>query len=378
MKKYQTLKIHTFPCSDVRFKYYSCAFMNFHEKISNFQSLHFSKFRCEIQVLFMRFHEFSWKNIKLSKFTLFQVQMWDSTIIHALSWIFMKKYQIFKVHTFPSSDVRFKYYSCAFMNFHEKYQTLKIHTFPSSDVRFNYYSCAFMNFHEKYQTFKVHIFPISDVRFKYYSCAFMNFHEKISNLKNSHFSKLRCEIQVLFMRFYEFSWKNIKLSKFTFFQVQMWDSSIIHALSWIFIKKYQILKIHTFPSSDVRFKYYSCAFMNFHEKISHFQSSHFSKFRCEIQLLFMRFHEFSWKNIKLSKFTLFQIQMWDSTIIHALSWIFMKKYQTFKVHTFPISDVRFKYYSCAFMNFHEKISNFKNSHFSKFRSEIQVLFMRFH
>ena len=103
-------------------------------------------------------------------------------IIHALSWIFMKKYQIFKVHTFPSSD-----------------------------VRFNYYSCASWIFMKKYQTFKVHTFPSSDVRFKYYSCAFMNFPEKISNSLSSHFSKFRCEIQVLFMRFHEFSWKNIKL-----------------------------------------------------------------------------------------------------------------------------------------------------------------------
>jgi hypothetical protein len=54
-------------------------------------------------------HALSWffmKKIKLSKFTLFQVQMWDSSIIHALSLIFLKKYQTFKVHTFPSSDVR--------------------------------------------------------------------------------------------------------------------------------------------------------------------------------------------------------------------------------------------------------------------------------
>ena len=34
---------------------------------------------------------------------------------------------------------------------------------------------------------------------------------------------------------------------------------------------------------------------------------------------------------------------------------FHEKYQTFKVRSFPSSDVRFKYYSCAFMNFHEKI-----------------------
>ena len=34
-------------------KYFSCAFMNFHHKISNFQSLIFSQFRCEIQVFFV-------------------------------------------------------------------------------------------------------------------------------------------------------------------------------------------------------------------------------------------------------------------------------------------------------------------------------------
>jgi hypothetical protein len=156
--------------------------------------------------------------------------MWDSSIIHALSWIFMKKYETFKVHPFPGSDMRFKYYSC----------------------------------------------------------AFMNFHEKISKFQISPFSRFKCEIKVLFMRFHEFSWKKNFQSSF-------------------------------FPSSDVIFKYYLCIFMNFREKISNFQSSFFSKFRCEIQVLFMRFHEFSWKNIKLSKFVLFPVQMRDSSIIHALS-----------------------------------------------------------
>ena len=129
-------KFPPFPGSDVRFKYYSCAFMNFHEKISNFQNSHFSHFRCEIQVLLMRFHEFSWKNIKLSKFVFFL----------------------------------------------------------NSDVRFNYYSCAFINFYEKYQTFKIRSLPRSDVRFKYYSCAFINFHEKISNFQSLLISQFRCEI----------------------------------------------------------------------------------------------------------------------------------------------------------------------------------------
>ena len=54
----------------------------------------------------------------------------------------------------------------------------------------------------------------------------------------------------------------------------------------------------------------------------------------------------------------------------------MKKYQTFKLHTFHISDVRFKYYSCAFINFPEKISNFQSSHFSKFRCEERGIRLR--
>ena len=138
------------------------------------------------------------------------------------------------------------------------------------------------------------------------------------------------------MRFHEFSWKNIKLSMFTLFLVQMWDSSVI-------LQKYQTFKVYSFPSSDVRFKYYS-------SKMSNFQSSLLSHFRCEIQVLFF-------KNIKLSKLTLFLVQMWYSSIIHAVSWIFMKKYQTFNVHSFPSSDVRFKCYS-------SKISNFQSLLFS--------------
>jgi hypothetical protein len=131
-EKYKTFQVHSFPSSDVRFKYYSCAFRNFHEKLSIFQSSFFSQFRCEIQVLFIRFHEFPWKNIKILKVRSFQ------SIIHALSWIFMKNYQSFKVRYFSSSDVRIKYCSCAFMNFHEKYQFFKVRSFPSSDVRLKY------------------------------------------------------------------------------------------------------------------------------------------------------------------------------------------------------------------------------------------------
>jgi hypothetical protein len=68
-------------------------------------------------------------------------------------------------------------------------------------------------------------------------------------------------------------------------------------IQWIFMKKHQTFKVHFFPNSDLRFKYFSCAFMNFHEKISNFQCSLFSQYRCEIKVLFMRFHEFSWKFI---------------------------------------------------------------------------------
>jgi hypothetical protein len=137
--------------------------------------------------------------------------------------------------------------------------------------------------------------------------------------------------------------KNIKLSKFTLLQVQMWDSSIIHALSWIFMKKYQNFKVHSFPSSDV---------------------------------LFIPFHEFSWKNIKLSKFTFFPVQMWDSSIIHALSRIFIKNIKFSKLTFLPSSDVRIKYYSCAFMNFHEKISNFQK--FALFQLKYPLLKLKYY
>jgi hypothetical protein len=194
---------------------------------------------------------------------------------------FLEKYQTFKVGSFPSSDVRFKYYSCAFINFHEKYQTFKVHPFTSSDVRFKYLSCAFMNFHEKIPKFQISPFS----RFKCdIQVLFMRFHEFSWKKKLSKFifSQFRFEIQVLFIHFHEFSWKNIKLSKFVLFPVQMWDSSITSSIS--------------------------CAFMNFHEKILNFQSSFFYKFRCEIKVFFVRFHEFSWKNIKLSKFVFSQFR----------------------------------------------------------------------
>jgi hypothetical protein len=108
--------------------------------------------------------------------------------------------------------------------------------------------------------------------------------------------------------------KNIKFSKFVHFPVEMWDSSIIHARSWIFMKSYRNFKVHPFPSWDVRFKSFSCAFRNFHEEMLIFQSSFFSQLRCDIKVFFMRFHEFSSKNIEFSKFNLFPVQMWDSSL----------------------------------------------------------------
>ena len=123
--------------------------------------------------------------------------------------------------------------------------------------------------------------------------TWVNFHEKISNFQSSFFSQFRCEIQLLFMRFHKLSWKisNFQSSFFSQFRFEI-----------------QVL------------------FMRFHKfswNISNFQSSPFYKFRCEIQVFVMCFHEFSWKNIKLSKLVLFSVQMWDSSIFHALSLFFM-------------------------------------------------------
>jgi hypothetical protein len=84
----------------VRFNAFACTFISFNEKILNSKSSPFSKFICEIQCIFMHFHQISWKNIEFWKFTIFQVQMWDSMHFHALSSVFMKKYWILKVHLF--------------------------------------------------------------------------------------------------------------------------------------------------------------------------------------------------------------------------------------------------------------------------------------
>ena len=106
--------------------------------------------------------------------------------------------------------------------------------------------------------------------------------------------------------------KIFRFSKLTFYQVQMWDSSLF-----------------IIPNSDVRFKSLSFALKCFNEKISNFQSWLFSQFSCEIQVIMpsiMGFHE---------------------------------KYRIFKVDSFPSSDVRFKSLIYAFMGFHEKYCFFK-------------------
>jgi hypothetical protein len=203
----------------------------------------------------MHLHEFSWKNIELSKFTFFLVHMWYSMYSHALAWISMKNYWTFKVHFFLSLDVRFNALSCTCMNFHEKYKNLKftlfivqiwdsmhLHEFSWKNIElskftfflvhmwFSMYSHALAWISMKnYWTFKVHFFLSLDVRFNA-----LNFHEKYKNLKFTLFI-----VQIWdSMHLHEFSWKNIELSKFTFILVQMWDSMHCHALVWIFIKKY--------------------------------------------------------------------------------------------------------------------------------------------
>ena len=157
----------------------------------------------------MPLHEFSWKNIELSKFTFFLVQMWVMRF-NALAWIFMKKYWTFKVLFFLSSDVRFNALAWIFM---KKYWTFKVHFFVSWDVRFN----ALGIFMKKYWTVKM------------WDSNFFSFLVLMWDSMHMH----------------EFSWKNIELSKFTFFLVQMWVMRF-NALAWIFMKKYWTFKVHFF------------------------------------------------------------------------------------------------------------------------------------
>ena len=147
------------------------------------------------------------------------------------------------------------------------------------------------------------------------------------------------------------------------------------------MKKYWNFKIYYFHSSDLRFNAFSSAFIRFHEKILKFQSSLFSQFRCGIRRMFKRFHKISWKNIEISKLSLFPVQMWVSMHLRAHTEIFMKKYYNFKIHSITSSDVGFNASSSAFIRFHEKILNFQSSLFSQFRFKIQCIsrdFIRYH
>ena len=133
-----------------------------------------------------------------------------------------------------------------------------------------------MDFHEKILNFQKSLFLSSDKRFNALAYTCMDFHEKILNFQSLLFSYFSCEIQCIVMHLHLlFSWKNIELSKFTFFLV-----------------------------------------------------------RCEIQSICIHMQEFSWKNIKLSKFNFFFFNMTNSMHCHALAWIFIKKYWNFKVHCF--------------------------------------------
>ena len=104
----------------------------------------------------------------------------------------------------------------------------------------------------------------------------------------------------------------------------MRNSSLFHAVSWVFMKRFRIFKKITIFSVQMR-----------------------------ESILFMRFHNISWKNIELfKKITLFLVQIIDSSLFHAHLWVFMKKYWIFK-------DI-------------QRYFDFQSSHFTKFRCEIQV------
>jgi hypothetical protein len=203
-----------------------------------------------------------------------------------------------------------------------KYRIFKVHWFPDQMWLSMHYHKFFWVFMKKYRIFKVHWFARSDVRFNSLSCAFLSFYE-ISNFKSSLVFRFTCEIQVYFVRSHYFPWKKIEISNFTGFPDQMWDSMHYHALSWDFMKKYRIFKVHWFDRSDLRLNALSCAFKKYQILKVHFFSVQIGD-----AMHFMPFHAFSWKNIELSK------------------------------HWFPRSDVRFNTLSCGFMRFHEKILNF--------------------
>jgi len=235
--------------------------------------------------LFRSLSLFSMKNIEISNFTFFYFRFEIQCIImrfHEISWRnieFSKftgltdQYRIFKVNFFPV----------------QMWDSILIRALPLFSMKKN-------------RNFKLHWFPRSDVRFDALSCAFMRFHEKISNFQSSLVWQIRSEIKCIIMRFQKIS--NFESSLFFCSDRRC---NAFHAISCVFLKKYWTFKALV------------------------------SQIRCEIQYIIMRFHEISWKNIELLKFTGFPVQKWDSIHYHALSSVLMKKYRNFTF--FP---VRFK------------------------------------
>ena len=112
------------------------------QKILNFQCSLFFQFRCWVQVQFIRLNNILRTNIEFSKFTIFLVKILDLMHFQALSYDFMKKYWIFNVHYFSSSDVGFNAFSSVFIQFHEQILNFQSSLFSSSDVGFKSISFA--------------------------------------------------------------------------------------------------------------------------------------------------------------------------------------------------------------------------------------------
>jgi hypothetical protein len=126
-------------------------------------------------------------------------------------------------------------------------------------------------------------------------------------------------------------------SSFSFF-VQMWDSmhERMHEFSW---KNIELSKFFFFLSSDVRFIALAGIFM---KKYWTFKVHFFL-----VQMWdSMHLHEFSWKNFEISKFFFFLVQMWDSTHLQEFSW---KNIKLSKFFFFLSSDVRFNALAWIFM-----------------------------
>ena len=130
----------------------------------------------------------------------------------AFSFDFMKKYWIFKVHYFSSSDVGFNAFSSAYKISLKNIEFLKFKIFPVRMLGSMHFQAFSYNFTNKYWIFKVHYFSSSDVGFKSISRT---------NIEFSKFNLFlfRFKIQCIFKRFYQISWINIVFSKFTIFLV---------------------------------------------------------------------------------------------------------------------------------------------------------------